>query len=110
MRVIQSPIRILIGSILSEIRKEIIMANLSMFLAKDQENAKKELDCYDYLLTNAIELLIKGEFRQAAIYHYNIARSLEELGTLRVNKIVSDEAKELLRQIEKQETTRRNWF
>ncbi|GAA0434628.1 hypothetical protein GCM10008934_25110 [Virgibacillus salarius] len=86
------------------------MEKLSMFLPKDQEQADKELDCYNYLLANAIELMLKGEFAKAAVYHSNIARSLDELDRLKRNKQIAEEAKDLLEQINKQDAIRRHWF
>ena len=74
--------------------------HLSMFTATDQEAAKKELDCYGYLLKTAIELFAQGEFNKALIYHQNIIRSLDELHRLKINKEMQDEAWLLLRQIE----------
>ena len=74
--------------------------HLSMFTATDQEAAKKELDCYGYLLKTAIELFAQGEFNKALIYHQNIIRSLDELHRMRINKEMHDEAWLLLKQIE----------
>lgn len=71
-----------------------------MFLEADQEKAKKELDCYGYLLNNAIENLLNGEFSKAAIYHENIAHSLRELERMKNTKKMHDEACLLLKQIE----------
>lgn len=74
--------------------------NLSMFTAADQEAARKELDCYGYLLKTAIELFAQGEFNKALIYHQNIIRSLDELHRMQVNKKMQDEAWLLLKQID----------
>ena len=48
--------------------------HLSMFTNADQDSARKELDCYGYLLKRAIELFAQGEFNKALIYHQNIIR------------------------------------
>lgn len=73
---------------------------LSMFLETDQEKAKKELDYYGYLLNNAIENMLNGEFSKAAVYHENIANSLRELERMKNTKKMHDEAWLLLKQIE----------
>jgi len=78
--------------------------HLSMFTAADQEAAKKELDCYGYLLKTAIELFAQGKFNKALIYHQNIIRSLDELHRMRINKEMHDEAWLLLKQIEARQT------
>lgn len=70
------------------------MTNLSMFLQADQDRAKKELDCFDYLMMNAIEHIAKGDFGKAAVFHENIARSLHELQALKNSKIMDDQIKE----------------
>ena len=71
-----------------------------MFLEIEQEKANKEIDCYGYLLKKAIELMAKGEFGKAAIYHQNITRSLEELDRMKRNKQTSEEVNLLLKQIQ----------
>lgn len=74
--------------------------NLSMFTNADQDSARKELDCYGYLLKRAMEFFMQGDFNKAQIYHQNIIRSLDELHRLKINKEMQDEAWLLLRQIE----------
>ena len=66
------------------------MTNLSMFLQSDQKRATQEIDCYGYLLKNAIEHLANGEYGKAATYHENIARSLHELQALKNSKDMDD--------------------
>ena len=74
--------------------------HLSMFTNADQDSARKELDCYGYLLKTAIELFAQGEFNKALIYHQNIIRSLDELHRMKVNKEMQNEAWLLLKQID----------
>ncbi|GIP61975.1 hypothetical protein J32TS6_05300 [Virgibacillus pantothenticus] len=85
-------------------------SKLSMFLEKDQEKADKQLAVYDYNFMHAARCVAQGEFEKAAIHHRNVAHALEELQRMKNSKSSTDEARSLLRQIEKQETTRRNWF
>ncbi|AUJ26583.1 hypothetical protein [Virgibacillus dokdonensis] len=86
------------------------MAKLSMFLSKDQEKADKQLAVYDYNFMHAARYVAQGEFEKAAIHHRNVANALEELQRMKNSRSATDEARSLLKQIEKQETTRRNWF
>ncbi|MGG4180823.1 hypothetical protein ABEW03_16195 [Virgibacillus pantothenticus] len=85
-------------------------SKLSMFLPKDQEKADKQLAVYDYNFMHAARCVAQGEFEKAAIHHRNVAHALEELQRMKNSKSSTDEARTILRQIEKQEATRRNWF
>ncbi|NBJ71018.1 MULTISPECIES: hypothetical protein [Clostridia] len=86
------------------------MANLSMFLLKDQEKADKQLAVYDYNFMHAARYVAQGEFEKAAVHHRNVANALEELQRMKNSKDTTDEARSLLNQIDKQESIRRNWF
>lgn len=81
------------------------MTNLSMFLKSDQDRASKELDCFDYLMMNAIEHIAKGEFGKAATYHENMARTLHELQTLKNSKLMDDQIEEQ-KQLEEEQQQR----
>lgn len=70
-----------------------------MFLRKDEENAYKELECYFDLQKQAIELIEKGKFEDALIYHQNMIWSIGELKRLHNDKLMTDEAELILRQI-----------
>ncbi|WP_077705019.1 hypothetical protein [Virgibacillus dokdonensis] len=86
------------------------MAKLSMFLERDQEKVDKQLAVYDYNFMHAARCVAQGEFEKAAVHHRNVANALEELQRMKNSRDMTEEAKSLLRHIEKQETTRRNWF
>ena len=73
------------------------MPNLDLFLDKHQDEAKQELDCYEYLMKNAIGHMLHAEFSKAAAYHENIARSLHELQKLKNEKVAYDQAVEMIR-------------
>lgn len=81
-----------------------------MFLLKDQEKADKQLAVYDYNLMHAIRCVAQGEFENAAVHHRNVANALEELQRMKNSRSATDEAIRLLKLIDKQEVTRRNWF
>ncbi|MCJ0932577.1 hypothetical protein MST22_15625 [Virgibacillus halodenitrificans] len=74
--------------------------NLSMFLSKDQEEAEKLLDAYDYNMRIAAGHILKGEFKKASIYHQNMAHELEQLNALKANKKTIDQAWLQLKQID----------
>lgn len=88
--------------------------NLSLFADADQEQAKKEIDCYGYLMKNAIELMANGEFGKAAAYHQNIALSLNSLQAMKNTKETYEEIDLKINQIkgdkDSMEMLRRNYF
>ncbi|MCG1029281.1 hypothetical protein J5S49_13370 [Virgibacillus halodenitrificans] len=73
---------------------------LSMFLIKDQEEAKKLLDAYDYNMRIAAGHILKGEFKKASIYHQNMAHELEQLNELKASKKTIDKINLQLKQID----------
>lgn len=72
------------------------MPNLDLFLDKHQEEARKELDCYNDLMQGAIKNMLHADFGKAARYHENIAESLYELQKLKNEKLAYDQAVELI--------------
>lgn len=72
----------------------------TLFLPKDLVSAGKELDCYGYCLNQSIEHFLNADFKRAAAYHENIARSLKELQRMHEDKRVDDQARYILSQIE----------
>lgn len=77
-----------------------------MFTSSDQDNAKKELDCYAYLLVNAVEQIALGNFGKASKLHQDITNSLNELQRMRDKKIMFDEANEIFNGMKHQEIRR----
>lgn len=71
----------------------------SMFLKSDQESANRELDCYGYCMSVAIEHFMNGDFEKAALYHENIIRSLHELQKMKNDKMAYDKAALIWEQI-----------
>ncbi|RDW17016.1 hypothetical protein CWR48_15540 [Oceanobacillus arenosus] len=76
------------------------MTKLTMFLEKDQEQAKSELDKYDANFISALNLVAQGEFGEAADQHRKVAQSLEKLEKLKATKELCDTAWLILKQIE----------
>lgn len=74
-----------------------------MYLRKDHENALQELKCYEYLKEQASILLELGKFDEALIYHDNMIRSINELKKMHNEKLMIDQAKFILKQIESTE-------
>lgn len=70
---------------------------LTMFLTKDQEAAKKEIDHYGYLMSCAISKILVGDFKAAANYHERISRSLKSLNYLKKS---NQQVNLILKQIE----------
>lgn len=60
------------------------------FLPSDQDAASRELDCYNYCMTMAIEYVAINRFDKASAFHENAARSLQELEKLKNAKSQAD--------------------
>jgi hypothetical protein len=71
-----------------------------LFLDKDQVSAKKELDCYEYLLNEGLASFIEADFEKAAAYHENIVRTLKELARMKKEKEELNRAWLLFKQID----------
>ncbi|MDC3414302.1 hypothetical protein [Terrihalobacillus insolitus] len=56
------------------------------FLQTDQNRAQKELDCYEYCMDNTDRLFESSDYRGAAAYLENAARSLRELARMQDDK------------------------
>lgn len=63
---------------------------MNNFLPSDHEKAIKELDCYNYCMTMAIEYVAINRFDKASAFHNNAARSLQELEKLKKAKNQAD--------------------
>lgn len=83
---------------------------MNLFTEKDQENARRELDCYGYNHKLAIDSVALSNFRDAAIYLENAARSLHVLADYKADKAAVDQAVKLLQRINREEMIRRNYF
>ena len=68
-----------------------------IFKVSDQEQAKKELNCFLYLLDGAKQAAKENEFGTSVAYLENAIRSLEELQAMKKEeKEIRDEIAELL--------------
>ncbi len=84
-------------------------SNLEMFMKPDQDKAAQELKTYEYNMLNALDHTANAEFMKAAAYHRNIANALEGLAVLRNNKVMRDQAKEMLKDMDPEEL-KGKWF
>lgn len=73
---------------------------INNFLEKNQEEAVKELECYNYCLLKAVDHIADNEMGKAGAYHENAARSLNELQRMINEKVANDQAMLILKQIE----------
>ena len=71
----------------------------TMFLKSDQESANRELDCYGFCLSVAIERFMNGDFEGAIRKHENIIRSLYALERMKQDKKAYDKAALIWEQI-----------
>lgn len=72
---------------------------INNFLPGDRETAKRELECYNYCLLNALEHFAHNKMYKASIYHQNAARSLDELQRMANAKKMEDKLQTMLTSI-----------
>jgi len=77
-----------------------------MFKEADQAKANSNLNEYDLNMMQGAIAMTKGDFKDAAQHHRNIANALDNLQTLKNEKETLDAATELYRQIQYQEDIR----
>lgn len=81
-----------------------------MFLKNQLEKADKEQDCFGYNLQLMIESYLTGDFGKAAIYTENAKRSLNELDSMKREKKMYEQAKEMLESLKQQDEGIRRYF